>query len=95
VGYVGLANYGEAQWRYFDSGRQAVGITQAEAEQGKLPYVSLRKEQPMPAGWERMHTEPDISAARLLQSGQFLTPAQRAFLETLTPAQSLWRQSAE
>jgi hypothetical protein len=101
VYWQGLENYAWAPWRWFDTGRTAVGVTAAEIEKAaagtpihylSLPVGSPLEEKLRATGWEPLFRETEIPAAPPVQVLEMLTPAQRAYLSQMPPPQTLWHR---
>jgi hypothetical protein len=103
VYYEGLDNYANSQWRYIDTERYAVGLTDAQitaklvAPTSNLHYLCVSRDSKIQTalqanGWKPIVEEPPFDKEALLQSAGFRTPAQRDYILQMEPAQRLWEK---
>lgn len=102
VYWYGLENYSWAPWRWYDSGRKAIGISDKELEAAlvspvsSVHYVCLPAKNALStrlekAGWKQLFQESPLPTPppELLER---MSMAQQAYIRALPPAQILWHR---
>lgn len=100
VYWLGLTNYAYGPWRFYDSGRKAVGVTAQEVEHlpANARFVALPVEDTHEALLQKMGFKPvseEPASVKPYVRPEVLTrlhPSQQAWYNSLPPPQRLWQR---